>query len=51
MKNFGLKFTFGIILLMLFLEIFIITIMFTGKYTSPLCIDGSLIKNLSIGQS
>jgi len=37
-KNIGLKITFILILTMLFLEVFIITLMLTGHYTSPLCI-------------
>lgn len=37
-KNIGLKITFGVTLLMLFFEVFIITLLMTGSYTSPLCI-------------
>jgi len=37
-KNIGLKITFGVTLTMLFFEVFIITLLMTGSYTSPLCI-------------
>lgn len=37
-NNLGLKITFGVTLTMLFFEVFIITLLMTGSYTSPLCI-------------
>jgi polyferredoxin len=48
-NNLGLKITFAILLAMLFFELFIITLLMTGTYTSPLCLQGMV--NIGIGQS
>lgn len=50
-NNLGLKITFAIVLAMLFFELFIITLLMTGSYTSPLCVQGMLIESLGVSKS
>lgn len=41
--NFDLKVTLGLMMILFLLEVFMLTLMLTGRYTSPLCLESSAL--------